>query len=259
MDRTKLRKAAHNASLYDIPRDKLVFVECNTMFILQHCYKNGDFVLDQPSAIGSVMPCLPSPVQTEVYAGYTIGGMNVLPRHIDAVFMDPPWGGVDYEVLGKNGYDLFLNMKILLEPGMQELDKHSIMELSATPPPAAEPVSSGSSSGVSDDFFDSFGGGGNNKKKPFHENNHNACGGKKFVNGAELLQLAASATSSRLVIYDLPRNTNKNSLGQAALDSGYRGNIKLEEHWLNGRLKTVTAYFGADYSSLLHHHATHES
>ena len=55
-------------------------------------------------------------------------------------------------------------------------------------------------------------------------------------------------------MFDLPRNTNKASLGRAALDAGYRGNLKLEEHHLNGRLKTVTAYLGADYSSLLRDH-----
>jgi hypothetical protein len=71
------------------------------------------------------------------------------------------------------------------------------------------------------------------------------------MNGVHLLQMAASATRSRLVIYDLPRNTNKSALGQSALVAGYRGNMKLEEHYLNGRLKTVTAYMGADYSIVL--------
>lgn len=71
------------------------------------------------------------------------------------------------------------------------------------------------------------------------------------VNGAELLALAASATEKHLVVYDMPRNTNRTSLGQAALHAGYRGNIKLDEHYLNGRLKTVTAYFGSDWSHLI--------
>ena len=72
------------------------------------------------------------------------------------------------------------------------------------------------------------------------------------VDGVELLRIAAEATRSRIVLYDLPKNTNKESLGRAALAAGYRGNIKLEEHFLNGRLKTVTAYLGSDYSDLLH-------
>jgi hypothetical protein len=55
---------------------------------------------------------MPSPSISELYVGYhQIGGLDMLPRRINAVFMDPPWGGVDYEVLGKNGYDLQRNMK----------------------------------------------------------------------------------------------------------------------------------------------------
>jgi hypothetical protein len=107
---------------------------------------------------------------------------------------------------------------------------------------------------VQDDFFDSF--------CPQPANNHKSNKAKKkanfnsnivddYVNGAEMLSIAAAATSTRLVLYDLPRNTNKTSLGQSALAAGYRGNLKLEEHFLNGRLKTVTAYFGTDFSKLL--------
>jgi RNA cap guanine-N2 methyltransferase len=79
-DRSKLLKAAHNASLYDIPKDKLVFVECNSIFILKYCYQNGEFILDQPMA---TMPT--------THAGYQVGGLELLPRHIDLAFFDPPW------------------------------------------------------------------------------------------------------------------------------------------------------------------------
>mmetsp|Transcript_22587 Transcript_22587/g.47109 ORF Transcript_22587/g.47109 Transcript_22587/m.47109 type:complete len:99 (-) Transcript_22587:915-1211(-) len=71
------------------------------------------------------------------------------------------------------------------------------------------------------------------------------------VNGAELLALAAAATARHWVIYDVPRNTNQTGMAEAALAAGYRGNCKLEEHYLNGRLKTVTAYFGTDWTGLL--------
>ena len=95
-DRNKLRMAAHNASLYKIPPSQIVFVECNSIFILKHCYRNGQFILDQPELLleaGAAPIQLPSPVPTEVYEGYHIGGINMLPRRIDVVFMDPPWGG----------------------------------------------------------------------------------------------------------------------------------------------------------------------
>lgn len=95
-DRKKLRMAAHNASLYQIPTTQIVFVECNSIFILKHCYRDGMFILDQPELMmeaGSAPMQMPNPVPTEVYKGYHIGGINMLPRRIDCVFMDPPWGG----------------------------------------------------------------------------------------------------------------------------------------------------------------------
>ena len=99
-DRTKLRMAAHNASLYKIPPSQIVFIECNSIFILKHCYRNGVFILDQPELLmqADAAPLqLPTPVPTEVYEGYHIGGINMLPRRIDVVFMDPPWGGTYYD------------------------------------------------------------------------------------------------------------------------------------------------------------------
>jgi trimethylguanosine synthase len=91
IDRSKLQKAAYNALLYDIPNHKLIFIECNTMFVLGHCYENGELVLDKMGANSEHVPNMPSPVETEVYAGYKIGGLDLLPPRIDAVFMDPPW------------------------------------------------------------------------------------------------------------------------------------------------------------------------
>jgi hypothetical protein len=139
--------------------------------------------------------------------------------------------GVDYEVLGKNGYDLEKNMKIRCQVCLEPDEKDTLQ----------------------DNFFDTF--------SPQPSSSHRSDKAKKkanfnnvldeYVNGAEMLKYAASATATRMVLYDLPRNANKTSLGQSALAAGYRGNLKLEEHFLNGRLKTVTAYFGTDFSRLL--------
>jgi trimethylguanosine synthase len=231
-DRAKLLMAAQNASIYGIPKDKLVFVECNSIFILQHCYKNGEFVLDQPTA--AMPPYLPSPVMPTEHAGYKVGGLDMLPRRIDCVFIDPPWGGVDYEVLGKNGYDLQKNMKIQVDTVVSEEEEEE--------------------GALSDDFFDTFSSPRHPTKMSQRDRkeNFNKTTEGEFINGVDLLKLAAEATRSRVVVYDLPRNTNKTSLGKSALAAGYRGNMKLDEHYLNGRLKTVTGYFGGDYSSLLY-------
>jgi hypothetical protein len=142
------------------------------------------------------------------------------------------WGGVDYEVLGKNGYDLKKNMKVRVSP---------------------EDDYEADGDGVGDDFFDTFSTPTTNQKmsQKARKANFNKKTEGDFINGMEMLKVAAEATSSRTVMYDLPRNTSKMSLGQCASEAGYRGNVKLEEHYLNGRLKTVTAYMGADYSSLI--------
>mmetsp|Transcript_7478 Transcript_7478/g.10779 ORF Transcript_7478/g.10779 Transcript_7478/m.10779 type:complete len:164 (-) Transcript_7478:306-797(-) len=137
----------------------------------------------------------------EIYDDFTIGGidlLNEIGQRIDCIFMDPPWGGIDYNSMGKDGYDLARDMKIRgCERGCIGF------------PPTPE------------------------------------------VDGFQLLKIAAAATRTRFVVYDLPRNTNKRSLAEAALEAGYEGNGKLEEHYINSRLKTVTAYFGQDFRHLL--------
>lgn len=225
VDRSKLRRAAHNAAIYGIPPSKLILVECNALFILEHCYRRGAFVLDEPltseDAAKVLMEAMPPPVPTEVTTeGYSIGGIDLLPRQIHAIFMDPPWGGVDYEVFGKHGYDLVRNMRI------------------------ARPSSD-------DTFFDCFQQDytGNKEQRKAYFNC--TVDETNSVNGLELLRLAAQATAG-CVAYDVPRNTNRQSLALSALAAGYRGNCKWEEHYLNGRLKTVTCYFGHDWSHLLH-------
>jgi trimethylguanosine synthase len=238
-DRSKLRRAAHNAQIYDIPANKLVFIECNVLFVLEHCFKNGVFVLDQPiatpEAAEALMASMPPPVPTENCRGYNIGGIDLLTRKIDAVFLDPPWGGVDYEVFGKTGYDLARNMRI---------------QRPAPPPVAPTAHNANCSDGLDGSFFDSFQSTPRNKQERKAQFN-STVDESNCVNGSELLAIAAAATATHWVLYDVPRNTNRVSLGQSALAAGYRGNCKLEEHYLNGRLKTVTAYFGSDWSPMV--------
>lgn len=237
IDRAKLQRAANNAAIYQIPPHKIIFVECNVLFLLEHCYKNGDFILDQPiespEKAMAMMAAMPPPVPTETTAhGYHIGGIDMLPRKIDVVFMDPPWGGVDYEVFGKHGYCLERNMRIPRPANQIQV------------PPASK-------DGVTDGFFDTFCVSQPRNKQERKEAFNSGLDENNCVNGAELLQLAAAAAADAQVVYDVPRNTSRTSLGQAALAAGYRGNCKLEEHYLNGRLKTVSAYFGTDWRSAL--------
>ncbi|GFH45878.1 trimethylguanosine synthase [Chaetoceros tenuissimus] len=199
LDRNKLRMAAKNASIYGIPRERIVFVQSDSLHVLANCYQNGRLAIPKRSASQG-----PSTL-FERCDGYLIGGLELLPDLIDIIFMDPPWGGTSYEQLGKNGYDLVNHMRI------------------------------------------PYGGG----KFGEAQVDESANGETGFANGADLLRMAAQATSTRIVLYDIPRNTSRESLGKAALFAGYRGNIRLDEHYLNGRLKTVTAYLGCDHSHLL--------
>lgn len=238
MNRSKLLMAAKNASIYQIPSDKIVFCECNALFVLEHCYRNGRFILDEPlstpEAAMALMQAMPPPVETIVChdGGYMLGGIDVLPSHVNLVYMDPPWGGVDYSVLGRNGYDLTRNMWI----------ERSALSV---PPPEGS---------LEDAFFDTFHTTPRTKAERKAQFNCE-MDISNSINGAELLALAAQASDTHMVVYDLPRNINRGSLGSAALAAGYRGNCKLEEHYLNGRLKTVTAYFGSDWSGLVRGHA----
>jgi len=181
----KLRNAANNAAVYGIPHDKLIFIHHDSLYIMSQCYKEGTLHLPPEQSNHKNYFC-------EQFKGYTIGNslVDLLPPHIDAIFIDPPWGGVDYVAMGgKYGYDLSKDMKLLY---------------GGDPP-------------------------------------------KKEANGFDIVAMAAMATQRKLVMYDVPKNTNKNSLAKAALFAGYRGNIKLEEYYLNGRLKTATAFLGWDY------------
>jgi len=191
INREKLRNAAHNASVYGIPRDRLIFIECDALQVLEKYYKDGKL-------INTLIPPSSSSLSSLEYInGFSIGSLELLPPRIDAIYMDPPWGGTDYHMLGMNGYDIKKDMKIPIK--------------------------------CTDDL---------------------SPGKDSYVNGLELLKLASAATSSHYVIFDVPRNTYKRGIGHAAFEAGYRGNIKLEENYLNGRFKTLTAYLGSDYSHL---------
>lgn len=98
IDRSKLKMAANNASVYGIDKDRMVFIEADASFILQQCYKNGNLISFEQS--NSEM----KNVETDTFKGYKIGGYDLLPQQLDAVFLSPPWGGPDY--VGNSQYSL---------------------------------------------------------------------------------------------------------------------------------------------------------
>jgi len=90
----RLQMAAHNASVYEIPKDRIIFIRANACLVLES-YENGRLKVEQ------VDP--PSP---DVHCGYTIGGVQLLAKKIDSIFLSPPWGGMDYESAGRNKYHI---------------------------------------------------------------------------------------------------------------------------------------------------------
>ncbi len=87
VDRTKLRKAAHNASIYGIAPNRIIFVEANSVAVMERYYRDGTLVMDPPEISSEYPP-------REIYDDFTIGGidlLNEIGQRIDGIFMDPPW------------------------------------------------------------------------------------------------------------------------------------------------------------------------
>lgn len=91
-DRHKLQLAATNASVYGIAKDKLLLIHGNACEALQS-YKNG-----KREASGKEQG------NVDRVDGFQIGGMELLPDLMHAVFLSPPWGGMDYAESGKRNY-----------------------------------------------------------------------------------------------------------------------------------------------------------
>lgn len=158
VDIEKLKMAYHNATIYGV-ETKLLLVNGNALSFLSK-YQDGSLL------------------DTDQESDEPMG----LPGTIDAFFLSPPWGGVDYVKIGKHGFDLAC---IKVEHG---------------------------------------------------EGND--------VDGEYLHGCVAKAAGKKTVAYFLPKNTNGTAFAQSSFNAGFAGPIVMEQNVLNGKLKTVTAYFG---------------
>jgi trimethylguanosine synthase len=98
-DRQKLELAANNAAVYNIPVDKLVFVHGNACDALQMYKDNNRVGVDMTRDSDHQE-------HFERDHGYQVGGFGLLPDRIDAIFLSPPWGGMDYEKSGRRNYHI---------------------------------------------------------------------------------------------------------------------------------------------------------
>ena len=101
LDRSKLEMAAANAAIYGVGGDRIVFVEGDAVAVMEGYHAaDGRRPVKGPPAPGV------GGSAERVAGGYRMGGPDLLPPLIDAVFLSPPWGGTDYRSAGKKGYDI---------------------------------------------------------------------------------------------------------------------------------------------------------
>jgi trimethylguanosine synthase len=93
---SRLKNAAHNASIYDVDCGDIVFVHADAIDVLCQ-YSRGNL----KSRDNDVYKCNSSSSSDKTeygnWKGFNIGGTELLPNNIDGIFLSPPWGGMDYE------------------------------------------------------------------------------------------------------------------------------------------------------------------
>lgn len=218
-DRDKLRKAANNAKIYGISIDKIIFIEADAIRIMKTCYLSGKLIMRQNCYDNVEQNCILSTQNqsisnvptTELCHGYKIGGIQNLPSTIDAIFLSPPWGGPNYMDVGTCGFEIKKHIRIHSEEKMIiDSNESGTVQL---PQDCAKKIN------------------------------------EEVTNGEMLLKISSKATTQQNVIFFLPKNINGIELGKSALEAGYKGVVEMEQNVMNGKTKTVTAYFGDCWSS----------
>ena len=219
--RERLRRAAHNCRVYEIPSETVVFVHGDACRVLE-CYRDGRARQQRVEEgdndgkggnknINTAVPDAKTKAQDDTAStvaglektqgdddnddkkeapdllhGYSLltGTDHLASQHpsLDSIFLSPPWGGSDYEQIGPRHYSL------------------DCIQLENT------------------------------------------------ANGVDLLRLALAALpADRLnLAYFLPRNLNGLTLAQNCYDCGVRGCIEMEQNVLNQKLKTITVYIDSN-------------
>lgn len=211
---TRLRMAANNCRVYNIPTEKVVFIHGDVTQVLA-VYEKGKKKLQcqqqqqEPSTMEAEISSVHNP-KDEMVHGYKYGGMELLPDRLDAIFLSPPWGGRDYGDVGRRNYDL------------------ECIHLVPPPPPPSTTTTT-----TTDALLDGA--------STVHGADVNRL---PVINGKDLLVLAAKAVvvKTRNVTYFLPRNTNGKSVAQSAFTVPGIRFLEMEQNYLNYKLKTITIY-----------------
>lgn len=224
-DREKLRMAANNASIYGVPTDKIIFIEADAIRLMETYYLAGKLTTSKKCSDGENKGKLSTQNQyisndpsTELCHGFKIGGFQILPSTIDIIFLSPPWGGPSYIEMGASGFEVSKHIQIESQTCFKE--GKMMTELNQS---------------------DNVKSSGENEQS----------GEKKVINGELLLKIASKASKQQNMVLFLPRNINGVSLGRSSLKAGYKGTFEMEQNVMNGKTKTVTAYFGDCIGTLL--------
>lgn len=254
----KLKMAAHNASVYNVPTEKMLFVHADAVEVMRDFYHDGKKAVPPAETSNDATKVH----EVELCSGYTIGHHSLLPDEIDAVFISPPWGGEEYLSLPQNGFDLLSHIQICsnivtTEPQCNE--RNASNNANQKNDTEDEEKVEDKADQKSDVTTEPQCTERDEKKNPDEKNENEEKIDDKAeqiteqnsVDGVELLKLASQATSTKIVIYFLPRNLSAVSLGRTALRAQYNKPIEMEEHMLNGKVKTISAYFGFNSKALL--------
>ena len=276
-DPAQLEMAAHNAAIYGVPANRLLLIKADAIEVLRGYAEGrwGDGGKGEGEGEGSIV------VEGEggVDGGrYRKGKTEALPPRVDAIFLSPPWGGMEYKEKGKGGKGKGKGGKGKNGGGGGEGGKNGknhrfgydiSREIRIVSSAVASPCKV-------DDRVERNGAG----KPEAAAVAADTAAEETVVNGSDLLRLSSLACSpGGQVAYFLPRNTDAVSLGRAAYRAGYgriakavvatlaggegddsmgtkgvddviaaattgngEGRVEMERNYLNGKLKTVTAY-----------------
>lgn len=117
-DLEKLKMAASNAAIYNIPKEKMLFIHSNAGRVLS-LYDNRKLI---DKSVDSKITENEDRNET-----FKIGGLELLPDTIDCVFLSPPWGGMDYAKVGKRNYTLQCIKVDGIEENSAEMDGEDVL------------------------------------------------------------------------------------------------------------------------------------
>jgi len=113
---SRLNMAANNAAVYGICKEDVVFVHADVVEVV-NVYKEG--------SRKKVPTDIPTNNKYQTCSGFSVGGVELLPDHVDALFLSPPWGGLDYDS-GNSNFDPVKEITLESKMSNEESDQGNV-------------------------------------------------------------------------------------------------------------------------------------